>query len=167
MSTAIVYYSQHHENTKKLIDAIKEAHPEVKTIDITENRIEDLSQYERIGIASGIYAGRFASGLVEYLKEKMPTGKKVFLLYTYAMKMGHYAKDIKALLDDKNSKLIGEYACQGYNTFGPFKLVGGTAKGHPTEDEIAGAALFILIIHFGRQENAGCITGRKRQWQKI
>ena len=45
-------------------------------------------------------------------------------------------------LDDKNSKLIGEYSCQGYNTFGPFKLVGGTAKGHPTEDEISGAVHF-------------------------
>ena len=115
MTTAIIYYSKHHGNTKKLVDAIKEAHPEIKTIDITENRVEDLSQYERIGIASGIYASKFASGLMEYLKEKMPTGKKVFLLYTYAMKMGHYAKDIKALLDDKNSKLIGEYSCQGYN----------------------------------------------------
>ena len=142
MTTAIIYYSKHHGNTKKLVDAIKKAHPEVKTIDITENRVEDLSQYERIGIASGIYAGKFASGLMEYLKEKMPTGKKVFLLYTYAMKMGHYAKDIKALLDEKNSKLIGEYSCQGYNTFGPFKLVGGTAKSHPTEEEISGSVHF-------------------------
>ena len=45
-------------------------------------------------------------------------------------------------LEKDGSKLIGEYSCQGYNTFGPFKLVGGTAKGHPTEDEIAGAVRF-------------------------
>ena len=38
MTTAIIYYSKHHGNTKKLVDAIKEAHPEIKTIDITENR---------------------------------------------------------------------------------------------------------------------------------
>ena len=99
MTTAIIYYSKHHGNTKKLVDAIKDSHPEIKTIDITENRVEDLSQYERIGIASGIYGSKFASGLMEYLKDKMPTGKKIFLLYTYAMKMGRYAKDIKALLD--------------------------------------------------------------------
>jgi menaquinone-dependent protoporphyrinogen IX oxidase len=71
MSTAIVYYSKHHENTKKLVDAIKEAHPDVKTIDITENRVMDLSQYTRIGIASGIYASKFALSLMEYLKEKI------------------------------------------------------------------------------------------------
>ena len=142
MSTAIVYYSKHHENTKKLVDAIKEAHPDVKTIDITENRVMDLSQYTGIGIASGIYASKFALSLMEYLKEKMPTGKKIFLLYTYAMKMGHYGKDIRSLIEDKNCKLVGEYSCQGYNTFGPFKLVGGTGKGHPTEEEIRDAVDF-------------------------
>ncbi len=142
MSTAIIYYSKHHGNTKKLVDAIKEAHPEIKIIDVTENRVVDLSQYTRIGIASGIYGSKFASSLMDYLKEKMPTGKKIFLLYTYAMKMGHYGKDIRSLIDEKNCKLVGEYSCQGYNTFGPFKLIGGTAKGHPTEEEIAGAVHF-------------------------
>ena len=30
MSTAIIYYSEHHGNTKKLLDAIKAADPAVK-----------------------------------------------------------------------------------------------------------------------------------------
>ena len=30
MSTAVIYYSRHHENTKKLVDAIKKANPEIK-----------------------------------------------------------------------------------------------------------------------------------------
>ena len=30
----------------------------------------------------------------------------------------------------------------GFDTFGPFKLVGGIAKGHPDEDEIRGAVEF-------------------------
>ena len=37
---------------------------------------------------------------------------------------------------------MGQYSCPGYNTFGPFKLVGGTAKGHPTKEEIEGAVKF-------------------------
>ena len=146
MSTAIIYYSKHHGNTKKLVDAIKEAHPEIKTIDVTENRVVDLNQYTRIGIASGIYASKFAPSLMEYLKEKMPTGKKIFLLYTYAMKMGHYGKDIKSLINEKNCKLVGEYSCQGYNTFGPFKLIGGTSKGHPDENDIRNALAFYQNI---------------------
>lgn len=142
MSTAIVVCSRHHGNTRKLIDAIKNAYPEIKVIDVTENKVAELSKYDAIGVASGIYASKFDSDLMEYLRDKLPSDKKVFAIYTYAMKMGHYAKDIKALVEEKHCKWIGEYGCQGYNTFGPFKLVGGTAKGHPTEDEIQRAVDF-------------------------
>ena len=142
MSTAIAVYSKHHGNTRKLVDAIKNANPEIKVIDVTENKVAELSAYDAIGVASGIYASKFNSELMEYLREKLPSDKKVFAIYTYAMKMGHYAKDIKALVEERHCKFVGEYCCQGYNTFGPFKLVGGTAKGHPTDEEIQGAVDF-------------------------
>ena len=89
MSTAIVYYSQHHGNTKKLLDAIK-----------------------------------------------------VFGIYTCGNPSDKYTKEIKSIVNEKGCKWIGEYGCQGFDTFGPFKLVGGIAKDHPTEDEIAGAVHF-------------------------
>ena len=129
MSTAIAVCSRHHGNTRKLVDAIKKAYPDIKVIDVTENKVAELSKYDAIGVASGIYASKFDSDLMEYLRDKLPSDKTVFAIYTYAMKMGHYAKDIKALVEEKHCKWIGEYGCQGYNTFGPFKLVGGTAKG--------------------------------------
>ena len=48
MKTAIVYYSQHHENTKKLVDAIKAADSQVKLINISESRISELNEYDYI-----------------------------------------------------------------------------------------------------------------------
>ena len=60
MTTAIVYYSKHHGNTKKLLDAIKAADPAVDLIDVTEAPDFDLSSYDRIGFASGIYFSNFA-----------------------------------------------------------------------------------------------------------
>ena len=53
MKTAIVYYSKHHGNTKKLLDAIAKKH-EVTLIDVTENPTADLSGYDRIGFAGRI-----------------------------------------------------------------------------------------------------------------
>ena len=142
MPTAIIYYSKQHGTTKKLIDAIKEAHPEVKTIDITENRIEDLSQYDRIGIASGIYFGKVNKDLIEYIKKALPHAISVFALYTYGNKSDKYTKELKAIAEEKGCKYLGEYGCFGFDTFGPFKLMGGIQKNHPTEDEIAGAVHF-------------------------
>lgn len=50
MKTAIVYYSQHHGNTKKLLDAIKAADPSVELIDVVASPSADLSSYDRIHI---------------------------------------------------------------------------------------------------------------------
>ena len=63
MATAIVYYSRHHGNTKKLLDAIAKDN-EVTLIDATASPEADLSGYDRIGFASGIYYSAFAKQLV-------------------------------------------------------------------------------------------------------
>ena len=52
MKTAIVYYSEHHGNTKKLLDAIAAEH-EVTLINVTKQPKVDLSGFDRIGLASG------------------------------------------------------------------------------------------------------------------
>ena len=59
MKTVIAYYSKHHGNTKKLLDAIAAA-AEIDLIDVTVTKRTDLSVYDRIGFASGIYYGAFA-----------------------------------------------------------------------------------------------------------
>ena len=43
MKTAIIYYSKHHGNTRKLVDAIKAADSSVTLVDITESDSTDLS----------------------------------------------------------------------------------------------------------------------------
>ena len=128
MSTAIVYYSQHHGNTKKLLDAIKEYDPDIKLIDTTKTKVEDLSPYDRIGIASGIYFSKFNKDLTEYIKKSLPHAIKVFGIYTCGNPSDKYTKEIKSIVNEKGCKWIGEYGCQGFDTFGPFKLVGGSQK---------------------------------------
>ena len=49
MKTVIVYYSKHHGNTKKLIDAIAAADSTVSLIDVTDNPDADLSGFDHIG----------------------------------------------------------------------------------------------------------------------
>ena len=117
MKTAIVYYSEHHGNTRKLLDAIAAQH-DVDLIDITKNPSADLSGYDRIGFASGIYYSAFAKQLLEFARTSLPEGKDVFFICTHGAPSGAFMK------------------------FGPFKLVGGIAKGHPTEEELRGAVAF-------------------------
>ena len=142
MNTAIVYYSQHHGNTKKLLDAIKDADSSVEFIDVTAQSTVDLSAYDRIGFASGIYFSSFAKQIISYADAYLPEGKDVFYIYTHGAPKGDFLKAMREVADKKHCKELGEYRCQGYDTFGPFKLVGGIAKGHPTEEEIKRAVEF-------------------------
>ena len=81
MKTAIVYYSQHHGNTKKLLDAIAEKH-DVTLIDVVRDKDVDISEYDRIGLASGIYFSAFAKQIIAFAEEKLPENKEVFFIAT-------------------------------------------------------------------------------------
>lgn len=137
MKSIILYFSSHHGNTKKLVDAI--AATGVETLDVSKSTKLDLNDYDVIGIASGIYGGSFGKPILSFLEKNLPGNKKVFLIYTCAKKLGHYTNAVRKIVDAKGCQVIGDYSCPGYNTFGPFKLVGGTAKGHPTKEEIEAA----------------------------
>ena len=141
MKTAIVYYSKHHGNTKKLLDAIA-AGNEVALIDVTEQPQADLSGYDRIGLASGIYYNSFAKQLLAFAQEYLPEKKDIFYVFTHGAPKGVFLTAIRKIAEQKQCKEIGAYHCLGFDTFGPFKLVGGIAKGHPTEEEINGAVAF-------------------------
>jgi len=143
MKTIILYYSNHHGNTKKLVDAIQASDPEnVEILDVTTAGPKDLSGYDLIGVASGIYAGNFGKPLLNYMSENLPAGKKVFILFTSAMNKASLSSSAKKVIEEKKCQAVGQYSCPGYNTFGPFKLIGGTAKGHPTKEELDAAVEF-------------------------
>lgn len=141
MKTAIAYYSKHHGNTKKLLDAIAAKH-EVTLIDVTEEKTYDLTGFDRIGFASGIYYSSVAKQLLEFASANLPSEKQVFFIGTCGAPRNGYYDAIKKITEEKKCFPLGEYTCLGFDTFGPFKLVGGIAKGHPTEGEIEDAVRF-------------------------
>lgn len=146
MNTAIVYYSRHHGNTKKLLDAIAGADGSVSLIDVTEQPDADLSRFDRVGFASGIYYNSFARQILAFADARLPEGKDVFYIYTHGAPKGSFLKGMRAIAARKRCRELGEYRCLGFDTFGPFKLVGGIAKGHPSADEIAAAVRFYRAL---------------------
>lgn len=141
MKTAIVYYSKHHGNTKKLIDEIAKKY-DIAAINILEDPNVNLDGYDMVGFASGIYYSKFHKTLLKFAEERLPQNAKTFFLYTYGAEKEGYTKAITEAVSKKNAQILGEYGCFGFNTFGPFKLIGGIAKNHPTPDELKGAVKF-------------------------
>lgn len=74
LNTAIIYESKHHGNTKKLVDAIAQAH-DVTLIDALTDSARDLSGYDLIGFASGIYCAKSGKNVLKYAENHLPGGQ--------------------------------------------------------------------------------------------
>ena len=142
MKTAICYYSRHHGNTRKVLEAMaKEG--DVDLIDVAEQAAARLEAYDRVGFASGVYHGGFHDAVLNFARQFLPEGTDVFFVYTCGTLQKGYTKAIASVAQEKHARILGEYGCRGFDTFGPFKFIGGAAKGHPNADELQKAAEFI------------------------
>ena len=146
MKTAIVYYSEHHGNTKKLLDAISEQ-GDVTLIEASAGGDIDLSIYDLIGFASGIYNSKYHDAVLKYAKKNLPQSKKVFFIYTCGASRKNYTDAIRRIAEGKGAQMLGAYSCPGFDTFGPFKFIGGIAKGRPNDKDIAGAVQFFQELN--------------------
>jgi hypothetical protein len=45
--------------------------------------------------------------------------------------------------------ILRRFSCKGYDTFGPFKLIGGLSKGHPDETDLENAVAFVKGLKSG------------------
>lgn len=141
MKTAICYYSRHHGNTRKVLEAMAEE-GDLDLIDVTARQAVRLEEYDCVGFASGIYFGKFQESVLFFARQYLPAGKPVFFVYTYGGTKGSSTKALADIAREKSSPVLGEFSCRGYDTFGPFKLVGGIAKGRPNARDLEKARKF-------------------------
>jgi len=139
MKTAIVYASVHHGNTLKIVEALSKKF-NIDLIDATRIHEKDITSYDRIGFASGIYYGQFHQSVLNFAAINLPRNREVFYICTYGGKENY--KSISEATRSKSPKLIGSFSCKGYDTYGPFKIIGGLQKGHPDEEDINNAVSF-------------------------
>ena len=144
MKIAIVYVSVHHKNTEKVVKAMAEMSG-ADLYDLTKNKDIDLSSYDVVGLASGIYASSMHKTLIKFIdSHNLP--KKVFIVCTSGVTFINYANKMKKQMEDKGYEVIGSFQIKGFNTFGPFALIGGTGKGRPNDTDLNDAREFIKRI---------------------
>ena len=142
LRTVILYRSRHHGNTKKLIDAIVERHPDIDLIDVAQlgkREYPDLSSYHIICLASGIYYNHLDKDLLRVAQECLRDGDNVIALMTYGGENKWYVKEIDGICRVKMATLVTAHGCPGFDTWGPFKLVGGVNKGRPNDEDVEAA----------------------------
>ena len=131
-----------HGNTEKIGKVIAKSlnADMVKAKDLNS---DNLNSYDLIGFGSGIYMSKFHKSITDLI-DNMPmlSNKKAFVFSTSGMGKIEYNKPLEKKLEEKRLKVIGSFACKGFDTVGPFKLIGGIAKGRPNDEDIQKAKEF-------------------------
>lgn len=150
MKNLIIYASIHHGNTEKIareMGSVLDARL-VKFHDITQ---EDIEKADIIGFGSGIYFTKFHKRLINLVKG-LPEmkRKKAFFFSTSGMKGNNLLNKshdkFRKILEEKNFKILGDFNCPGYDTYGVLKFIGGIHKGRPNQKDLEEARKFAEFI---------------------
>lgn len=141
----IVYYSYHHGNTKMLAGEMAAA---VGADLCTVEKLNgiNLANYKIIGFGSGIAFGKHYKQLLDAANTIDISKKDVFVFSTSGTGSEKQNKFLVELLEKKGANLIGNFACKGFDTYGPFKLIGGVSVGHPNDEDFEASRQFIRGI---------------------
>jgi len=143
VKSVIIYASTHHGNTKKVAERMAKKIG-ARTVDILKEGSPDISEYRLIGLASGVYFGNFHEALVKFAEVAPFTpDHRVFLAATCGAGRKDYTYKVRTLLEERGVAFLDRFQCPGYDTYGPFGLIGGIRRGRPNEHDLKMAEQFI------------------------
>jgi flavodoxin len=140
--TIIIFESYHHKNTEKIARVLAQA-LQAKLYRPEQVNISKLSDFSLIGFGTGIYYGK-PHEKVQHFLEQLPylKNKKAFLFTTSGLLRDEYTQNIRDRISKKGLLPIGIFACKGYDTYGPFKVIGGLNRRHPDLEDFYNAEIF-------------------------
>lgn len=142
MKSIIIYESVHHGNTEKVAKAIGEV-LDAELMKPEDVDIDTLKECDLVGFGSGIFYGKFHKNILQFTEKLKSENKgKAFVFSTSGQGKEQSNDSMKKNLNEKGFEVIGSFACKGFDTFGPFKLLGGIAKGRPNDKDISKAKKF-------------------------
>ena len=142
----ILCKSVHHGSTAKVAEAMRGvlgarvAAPE-------EVPYTSLADCVLVGFGSGVYYGGMHTAILDWLRglpdAEVPT-IPAFIFNTSGLPFlaTLWAAPLRRLLARKGFDVLGEFACRGFDTWGPLWLTGGLNRNHPDERDLERARLF-------------------------
>jgi flavodoxin len=142
MKIGIIYKSVHHGNTKRIAEVMAGS-LDADLLDLKDVKVDVVKDYDLIGFGSGIYNRKPHKELMKFVEGlNNVNDKKAFVFSTSGRDKLEFNSRLKEELTGKGFKIIGEFSCKGFDTWGPFKLIGGLNKGKPDEEDFKSAESF-------------------------
>lgn len=142
----IVCESVHHGNTARVADAMADV---LGAQVLPPEQVPDggLERHALVGFGSGVFYGRMHAGLLDWVR-RLPDAPRpnraAFVFSTSGLpllaKLWH--APLKRLLVAKGYDVVGDFACRGFDTWGPLWLAGGLNRTHPDDRDLQRARSF-------------------------
>ena len=146
MRALLVVVSVHHGNTRKIAEKMA-SELNAYVVEPEEIRPEEALEYDLLGLGSGIFFGRFHRRILDFVDRLPPGGgRKAFVFSTSGLGQSSYNDFLGAILRNKDFRVVGSFACRGYDTFSLLKIFGGINRGRPNEEDLQASRLFAIKL---------------------
>lgn len=104
----------------------------------------NILDYDLVGFGSGIYYGKPGKDFVEFI-DSLPVvkNKRAFVFTTSGKGNSNYSEKLASKVSENGFKIVGEFSCKAFDSWGPLKLIGGINKGRPNSDDLKSAHNFV------------------------
>lgn len=145
MKAVIVCASVSHGNTRRIAEVMGTV-LSAPVVEPEEVDPAELAHYDLVGLGSGIFSQRFHPRLRRFA-EALPEGGggRAFVFATSGLPepgFRPFSRPLVRLLERKGFAVENAFSCRGYDTWLPFKLVGGINRTRPDGGDLAAAHAF-------------------------
>jgi len=140
MKSLIVCVSKSHGNTRRVADRMAEVLG-AEVIEPESADPEKFRGYDLVGFGSGIYYMAFDARLRDLIR-RLPQVDGV-----RALPLVNYTAPTRKALSAKGFEVLDSFSCRGFDTVGPFGLIGGINRGRPDGRDLDRAAAFAQHLH--------------------
>ena len=145
MKTMIVCTSVSHGNTRRIAGAIGEV-LQTSVLAPDEVDLDALAAAELVGFGSGVFNMDLHPRMREFVASlPVRDGGNAFVFTTSGLPeppFRRYTSRFARVLEQKGFQVVGTFACRAFDTWLPFKLVGGINKAHPDAADLDAARQF-------------------------
>lgn len=141
MKTVIVCASVSHGNTRKIAEVMAEVLG-AKVVTPEQADPAEVAAADLAAFGSGIFYSKFHPTLLDFVRSlPAPTGTGRATIFATSglpeLKVAPFTRPLLNLLTECGYTVEDSFDCRAYDTWTPFKLLGGINKNRPNETDLA------------------------------
>lgn len=152
MKAVIVCASVSHGNTRRVADSMAQALG-AKVVSPERADPAELAGADLVGFGSGVFYSRLHPRLTDFVKALPARRGRAFVFATSGLPeipLAPFTRPLVRLLEAKGFEVTGSFSCRAFDTWAPFKLVGGINGQRPNAEDLAAARAFAERLRDGR-----------------